>query len=108
MTLKERVNILFNKIDHYIEDTPNRKQRKFEKRMEGDEKKLEALQLKAEIEREKSNIEQERILREAARLKLREIKEKSRPKNSSSMPMPLFMAKEQERKKVNHFSNVKF
>jgi len=98
MTFKQRINILFEKIAKYIADTPNRRERKFEKRMLRDGRRLETLQIRTDIELEKSEIEKQRIMREAARLKLRQEREKARPKNYP-VPMPLSMVQKEKEKK---------
>ncbi len=98
MSLKERINILFDKIDNYIKDTPNRRERKFEKKMLRDSRKLETLQLQTDLELEKSEIAKQRNGRELIRLKVRQEREKARPKNKD-MPMPFSMAQGLKRSK---------
>lgn len=98
MTLKQRFNILLDKIDNYIKDTPERRERKFQKRMLRDERRLEALELQTDIELEKSEIAKQRNGREMIKLKVRKERDKLRPKRDS-IPMPLSMAQENKRKK---------
>jgi len=97
MTFKKRINTFFDKIERYIEDTPNRRERKFEKRMLRDGRRLEALQLKTDIEIEKSEIAKQRNGRELIRLKVRQEREKTR-KRDLNIPMPLSMAQERKKK----------
>jgi len=99
MTLKKRVELFFDKIQRYIDDTPNRRERKFQKRMLGAERRLEALQLQTDIELEKSEIAKQRNGRELIKLKVRKEREKLRPKRDLEIPMPLSMAQERKRKK---------